>query len=253
LLDYHPIMIPAWLSLLDAAVAVMLVAFGLIGAHFELIPALFGFQMFILAALLALLGLLSGLLGMWRTKDPALRSGRIAAWIGVLVGLAIMAPTALIATRDSRFPLLNDVTTDFADPPAFMRAGLIEENRDRNLAYDRARCEAVQKAAYGTIAALAVSDPPPVAFEHVKLAASEMPDWRVASVDPRRLALEGVATSGLFHFKEDFVIEVRPGGHGGSLVEMRSKSRDGISDFGSNAARIRGFFAMLAGRPVPAS
>jgi uncharacterized protein (DUF1499 family) len=55
----------------------------------------------------------------------------------------------------------------------------------------------------------------------------------------------------LFHFKDDFVIEVRPSDGGGSRIEMRSKSRDGISDFGANARRIRAFFAMLARRPPP--
>lgn len=243
-------MIPAWLSLLDAVLAVMLVAFGITAAHFELIPALFGFQMFILGALLAALGLLAGLLGIWRTSDPMLRAGRYAALAGVLIGLAIVLPTGALVARSRGFPLLNDVTTDFANPPAFMRAGQFEENQNRNLGYDRARCEPVQKAVYGNIAPLITPDPPKVAFEHVKIAADEMPDWHVTYVDPQRLALEGVAVSGLFRFKDDFVIEVRPGDGGGSLIEMRSKSRDDISDFGANASRIRAFFAMLARRPL---
>lgn len=246
-------MIPAWLSLLDAAIAVMLVACGMLGARLELIPALFGFQMFILGALLGLLGLVSGLIGIWRTGDPALRSGRIAAWIGTIVGLAIALPVAAVVLMSRGFPILDDVTTNFADPPTFTRAGLIDENRDRSLTYDRAHCEPLQRAAYGTIAPLALPDAPPIAFQHVKIAAGEMPDWRVTFVDPRRLALEGVAVSGPFHFKQDFVIEVRPGTGGGSVVEMRSKSRDGISDFGVNAAHIRALFAMLAGPPVPAA
>ncbi len=244
-------MIPAWLSLLDAAIAVMLVAFGMIGAHFELIPALFGFQMFILGALLGALGFLAGLIGIWRTRDAALRTGHVAAWIGTLVGLAIAIPFAAIAIRSRGFPILDDITTNFADPPTFTRAALIDENHDRNLVYDRAHCEPLQKASYGAIAPLAVPDAPAIAFQHVRIAAGEMPDWRVTYVDPKRLALEGVATSGPFHFKQDFVIEVRPGDGGGSLIEMRSKSRDGISDFGVNAAHIRALFAMLSGPPVP--
>jgi uncharacterized protein (DUF1499 family) len=246
-------MIPAWLSLLDSVLAAMFVAFGITGAHFELLPPLFGFQMFVLGTLLATLGLFVGLIGILRTRDPALRTGRRAAWTGVLVGLAIVLPTAALVAHSRGFPLLNDVTTDFADPPSFMHAGLLEENQHRNLGYDRARCEPIQKAAYGTIAPLATPDSPAVAFQHVKIAASEMPDWRVIYVDPQRLALEGVAASGLFRFRDDFVIEVRPGAGGGSLIEMRSKSRDGISDFGANAGRIRAFFAMLAKQaPAPA-
>lgn len=244
-------MIPAWLSLLDAVLAVMFVAFGISAAHFDLMPSLFGFQMFVLGTLLAALGFFVGLIGIFRTRDPAFRTGRLAALIGVLVGLAIVLPTATMIVRSRGFPLLNDVTTDFADPPAFMHAGLLEENQHRSLIYDRARCEPIQKAAYGTIAPLATPDSPAVAFQRVKVAAAKMPDWRVIYVDPQRLALEGISASGLFRFRDDFVIEVRSGASGGSLIEMRSKSRDGISDFGANAARIHAFFAMLAKQPPP--
>jgi uncharacterized protein (DUF1499 family) len=244
-------MIPAWLSLLDAVLGLMLVGAGIGAAHFGLITALFGFQMFLLGAMLAAFGLLMGLLGILRTADPTLRTGRYAAWVGVLIGLAIVIPTGVMAVRSRRFPRLDDVTTDFANPPAFMHAGQLEANQDRSLIYDRVHSEPLQQAAYGSIEPLAMPDyTPNIAFEHVKIAAGEMPDWRITWVDPHRLALEGVAVSRIFHFKEDFVIEVRPGAHGSSLIEMRSRSRDRINDLGANAHRIRAFFAMLAHRPL---
>ncbi len=62
--------------------------------------------------------------------------------------------------------------------------------------------------------------------------------------------IEGVDTSWLFRFKDDFVIEVRPDGADGSLVHMRSKSRDGKGDVGANAKRIRAFFARVAEQPA---
>ncbi len=164
-------MIPAWLSLLDAVLGLMLVGAGIGAAHFELIAALFGFQMYILGAMLAAFGLLMGLLGIWRTADPTLRTGRYAAWVGVLIGLAIVIPTGAMAVRSRHFPLLNDVTTDFANPPAFMRAGQLEANQDRSLIYDRVRSEPLQQAAYGSIEPLATPDSPAIAFQHVKIAA----------------------------------------------------------------------------------
>ena len=42
------------------------------------------------------------------------------------------------------------------------------------------------------------------------------------------------------------MIQVRPGPDANSsLVEMRSRSRDGTGDFGANYKRIQGFFGML--------
>ena len=51
--------------------------------------------------------------------------------------------------------------------------------------------------------------------------------------------IEGTATSRWFGFKDDVVIRIRPGAKGGSLIDMRSKSRVGKSDIGANAARLR--------------
>jgi uncharacterized protein (DUF1499 family) len=245
-------MIPAWLSLLDAVLAALLVVCGIAAAHFELIPALFGFQMFILGALLGVLAFFFGLIGLWRTARPAPRIGRYAAWTGVVIGLAIVLPTVALVVRSRAFPLLDDVTTNFAEPPPFMRAGLLEENHNRKLNYDRERWEPVQQAAYGTIAPLLTSDSPALVFAHVRAAAAEMPDWRVTYVDAQQFALEGVMASRLFRFKDDFAIEVQPGSNGGSRIEMRVESRDSINDFGAKARRIRAFFAMLARRPLAA-
>ena len=62
--------------------------------------------------------------------------------------------------------------------------------------------------------------------------------------DPAAHALEGISTTRLFRFHDDFVVEVRAD-DGGSVVQMRSKSRDGKGDIGANAARIKALFAQL--------
>ena len=67
---------------------------------------------------------------------------------------------------------------------------------------------------------------------------------KITRDDTSQLTLEGVATSQLFKFRDDFVVRVRADGDA-SVVDMRSKSRDGIGDRGVNAARIRTFFAAL--------
>jgi acyl-CoA reductase-like NAD-dependent aldehyde dehydrogenase len=48
----------------------------------------------------------------------------------------------------------------------------------------------------------------------------------------------------LFRFKDDFVIVVRDS-NGQSVVQMRSKSRDGQGDVGTNAKRVRAFLARV--------
>ena len=101
-----------------------------------------------------------------------------------------------------------------------------------------------QRAGYPELAPLPMAGSPDDVFKRVEAAARQMPTWQITRRDPAAHALEGVDTTALFQFQDDFVIEVRPQGSG-SVVQMRSKSRDGKGDIGANAARINAFFAKL--------
>jgi uncharacterized protein (DUF1499 family) len=52
------------------------------------------------------------------------------------------------------------------------------------------------------------------------------------------LAIEAYDTSALFRFVDDVAVRIR-GAEGGSVVDVRSTSRVGVSDLGANARRIR--------------
>ena len=87
---------------------------------------------------------------------------------------------------------------------------------------------------------------PQVRRQRALAAARQRPDWEIDSVNEPSRTFEGVATSRIFGFQDDFAVRVRPDGSG-SVVDMRSKSRDGKGDLGANAARIRSFLDELAG------
>ncbi len=65
---------------------------------------------------------------------------------------------------------------------------------------------------------------------------------------PEEGRFEATETSAFFQFKDDVVLRVRPSETGeGSIVDMRSVSRVGVSDLGMNAKRVRAFLADLTG------
>jgi len=70
-------------------------------------------------------------------------------------------------------------------------------------------------------------------------------DLEVTLSDQARGVIEARATSKLFRFVDDVAIRVRPK-EGGSVVDIRSKSRVGQGDMGANADRIRAIAARLA-------
>jgi len=73
-------------------------------------------------------------------------------------------------------------------------------------------------------------------------------NWDIAISLPAEGRLEATETSAFFQFKDDVVLRVRPSDTGeGSIVDMRSVSRVGLSDLGMNAKRVRSFLADLTG------
>jgi uncharacterized protein (DUF1499 family) len=252
-------MIAAWLSIFNAIFAVLLVGMGVAEAHLGAIEPMTGFLAFLLSFAIAILALLFGLVGLARTSAPERRPGRPKAVVGIVLGLLIAIPVGLTMWRwlSMPYPSINDITTDYDNPPQFVNPpGLSADS----MKYDRARLEPIQTKYYPKLDPLRLDEKPDAAFARVKAAANvarlvgpqmadqipAAPGWFIVYIDPATRTIEGVETSYLFRFRDDFVIQVRPGPDANSsLVEMRSRSRDGTGDFGVNYNRIREFFAML--------
>jgi len=207
---------------------------GVVLAWLRLVPALGGFALFALGGLVCLVSSIAALIGLLRGRG--LRPGGVVAFIGAAI--------LLIAARPGMgVPRINDYTTDLADPPAFAKAASLPANAGRDMAYPPAF-----KAEQGTCCAdlhpARLSMPPAAAFPHVLEVATGMPSWTVIASDPTTGMIEAVVTTTVFGFQDDVAIRVRPA-DGGSVVDVRSKSRDGKGDLGVNANRIRDFVARL--------
>lgn len=234
---------PSALAVLAAGAAdagVTLAVAGPLLAHLALVRPLTGFATFALGALLALAGLVLGGFGLRATRGG--RPGRRLAWFAVAAGAAVLAALLAGALPGRGAPRINDVTTSPDDPPTFEAAAGEAANRGRDMAYP-AEFAAIQRAAYPDLAPIRLGLAPAEAFARAQATARAL-GWEVTLVDPARGILEARAVSRVFRFVDDVAIRVRPAG-GGSVVDLRSKSRDGQGDLGANAARIRAFAAAL--------
>jgi len=79
------------------------------------------------------------------------------------------------------------------------------------------------------------------------LGAAQAMEWDMRETNRDQGIIEAVATTRLFKFKDDVTVTVTREGDA-SVVNVRSKSRVGKSDLGTNARRIRAFQAELAKR-----
>ena len=142
------------------------------------------------------------------------------------------------------WPSIHDITTDPDDPPAFM--ALLGRRAGRWVSppeYDGPKAAAEQRRAYPDIQPLILNAPLTQAFEAAAAAARAM-GWETVEADRAAGRIEAIATTRLMRFKDDVVVRLR-GDVGGVRVDVRSKSRVGRGDLGTNARRIRRFLAAL--------
>ena len=233
-------------SVLFGFLAVAAALGGAVAARLEWVPGFVGFRIFGAGlALGGVLTLLLGLVGLLRTRAGSGRAGRGRALAGTAIGGALVLVLLVLAAPGRNLPRINDITSDLADPPAFEVAASQPANRGRDLAYPGESFAAQQRRGYPDLAPLERASSPQESFD-AALAAAERLGWVVVAGDPGRLRFEAYEETSFFHFVDDVVVRVRPHPSGsGSIVDVRSKSRDGQGDIGANAARIRAFFAEL--------
>jgi len=216
-------------------VAVAAMILGPLLAWLRLVPAMGGFVPFALGGVVALVvavaSVVQGLRGRGLTAGGAL--GLVASV--VFVGAAV---------HGGGGPLINDYTTDLRDPPAFRHAGTLPANAGRDLAYPPAFAP-IQQACCADLQPIRLAVPPAEAYARAERVARSQPDWAITATDPQGSTFEAVATSRLFGFHDDIVVRIRPDGDAASIVDMRSKSRNGKGDRGVNADRIRAFVVAL--------
>jgi uncharacterized protein (DUF1499 family) len=234
-------MAAAWLGYFDALIALALVVAGPLAAHLRFIDPMLGLQIMLFGLLFGMLTLVLGVVGYFQTRRFGTQQRALFA---LIIGGAISAGAVILFLIAMRYPAINDLTTDCNNPPRFVFAVTLPANNSRSLAYNQAWMEPRQRRGYPGLAPLTTSLPPPAAFEQVVDVARATRSWQVTHVDPAARSLEAVATSSIFRFHDDVVIEVRPQGNG-SIIQMRSRGREGIGDFGRNDRRIEDFFARL--------
>jgi uncharacterized protein (DUF1499 family) len=103
---------------------------------------------------------------------------------------------------------------------------------------------ALQQRAYPDIKPLTLDVPPGQVFDRA-LAAAKAMGWTIAVADSASGRIEATETTQWFGFKDDVVVRIGAEGSG-SRVDVRSLSRVGRGDFGTNAARVRAYLARLA-------
>ncbi|MEO8486834.1 MAG: DUF1499 domain-containing protein [Betaproteobacteria bacterium] len=171
---------------------------------------------------------------------PRIRS---RAWLALVVALVVAGMAAAFPLvwmqRARSLPPVNDITTDPEHPPAFVAILPLRKDATVPAAYAGPEAAELQRRGYPDIAPIHVDDDPRTAFAAALAIATRL-GWEVVAAESTAGVIEATATTPWFGFHDDVVVRIAPEGPG-SRIDIRSVSRVGRGDFGTNARRVREF------------
>lgn len=196
-----------------------------------------------IAAIAAAAAIVFGILASLAAPRGSGKPGVLSALLGVGLGLAAAYVPLSWRMAAQSLPPINDVSTDTRDPPRLV--ALLPLRGDATTPADHGgdRVARLQKAGYPDIAPVMLQAAPAEALARAEQVAREL-GWTVVAVEKTEGRIEAVAVTPWFGFHDDVVIRIRPAPQG-SRLDIRSKSRHGLGDLGTNARRIRRFIARL--------
>jgi uncharacterized protein (DUF1499 family) len=212
---------------------------GPLGSRVGLWSFIIGFLCLASSVLLGLVGASLSLVGGLRTGQWAI------AGAAIVVGLAIVGvPSAFILSARGK-PAIHDITTDPDNPPAFVAILPLRAGAANPPEYAGPDVAAQQRRAYPDIQPLILRGGKEQAFDRVLAAVREL-GWDVVADNRSSGRIEAIDTTFWFGFKDDVVIRITEApADGGARVDVRSKSRVGVGDLGTNARRVRELLTRL--------
>jgi uncharacterized protein (DUF1499 family) len=230
----------ALFSVVATLIAIIIVRAGLI----EVLPGIATLAGALAFAVLGILLALGSFVTIWRLG----LGGLGYAVTAIFIGAALLAYPAYLSYQAYTLPPIYDITTDVLDPPAFDAVRRLRSRATNPAQYAGLYAAEQQREAYPDVTPLELSVPAKQAYDHA-LAMVNKRRWLVLDArepQPNRRdgRIEAVARTAVMGFRDDVVIRVR-GVDESSRVDVRSSSRYGAHDLGSNASRIRAFLDSL--------
>jgi hypothetical protein len=263
----------AFFSLAATLIAVIIVRSGAL----EIVPALSTLAGALVLAVVAILLAIGAALSIWFEGVGGLREAVTAFFIG----LALIAYPLYLGVKGYRLPAIYDVTTDPIDPPRFDAIARLRPRDANPIAYEGLYAAQLQHDAYSDIEPDLTDNTPQEAYDAAMKVMTKR-KWRIVDARPpqgggpqlvdtraprqqqpapaaavRDGTIEAIARTPILGFRDDVVVRVRPTGDG-ARIDVRSASRYGRHDLGTNANRVRNLISdiddvlALPQKPAPA-
>jgi uncharacterized protein (DUF1499 family) len=223
-------------SFAATVIAVLVVNSGAL----ELVPALSTLLFALVLGVVAILLAFAAAIAIWREGI----GGAGEATTGLLIGLALIAYPLYLGIKAYRLPAIYDITTDPIDPPRFDVIARLRPRDANSVTYAGLYTAEQQRVAYSDIEPDLTDASPQEAYAAV-LKVINKRKWPIVDARPpqetapRDGRIEAVARTPVLGFPiDDVSVRIRATADG-ARIDVRSASRYGRHDLGSNAARVR--------------
>ncbi len=243
------------LALLLGAAALLLVAAPGPGYRFGVMQLATVFEMLKYGAFAGL-----GAMGLAIIAMLMRFAGVSMSWTQIIVAAVLGAAAFYFVfsfrQEASAVPPIHDITTDTVNPPAFVAVAALRGEGDHPVSYDGADPEPgdtgrtiseAQLAAYPDLLPSYFNYPPNMIHSFAEEEV-EAQGWDMVASNEDAGIIEATDQTFWYGFSDDIVIRIARGDDDRVRVDVRSKSRVGISDVGANAARIEAYLSGLEQR-----
>jgi hypothetical protein len=253
-------------SVVAVLVSILIVRFGFL----EMKPALATFFGALACAGLSILVGLAAFVAIWQNGSR----GMSRILLAFLIAAAVLAYPAYLGLQYRKLPAIHDITTDPIDPPRFDAIARLRPRDSNPITYAGLYAAEQQHAAYSDIEPDLTDSTAQEAYDAAMKVITKR-KWRVVDARPpqggqpvappargaqpapagREGIIEAIARTPIMGFRDDVVVRIRAASDG-ARIDVRSASRYGRHDFGTNASRVRNLISdiddVLALPPKPA-
>ncbi len=224
-----------------AVAAIVTIAISVVGYRSGWWRHLEAFSLFGWATYTAIIALILSAYGLFKTRPQGQQHGLLLSIAGIVLTLPIITAVVLFEYNAKIYPEINDISTDTLDPPSFWDVAEPMEYPGESVAE-------LQQAAYPDLVTLLLPVTSEQAFEHALTIITDK-GWDIVAKVPEEGRIEAEVSSLLYGFKDEVVVRIATS-NGGTIVDVRSRSRIGHIDRGTNAKRIRNYLKVLKERAI---
>ena len=163
--------------------------------------------------------------------------------MAIILGLTAAAVPWSWQRAARAVPSIHDISTDLENPPAFQAVLPLRADAPNPAEYGGPDIARQQREAYPSLVPLELDAEPAAAFDLALETARGM-GWEIVAADADAHTIEATDETKWFGFKDDVIVRVTPAA-AGSRIDVRSVSRIGRGDAGTNARRIRTYLERL--------